>query len=150
MKSVNKVFLFGNVGRSPETRTTASGKVVTTFSLATNRRIRKDDGWSNSTDWHNVVTFDRLADRAQRGVKRGQSLAVIGMIRPSTWLTRDGEQRKKVEIIADNLCFDKALASLDGEPKVETDAEVEATLAASVQFPSDAQGALPGEAEIPF
>jgi single-strand DNA-binding protein len=148
MKSVNKVFLFGNVGRAPETRTTAGGKVVTTFSLATNRRIRKDDGWINSTDWHNVVTFDRLADRAQRGVQRGQYLAVIGMIRPSTWQTRDGEQRKKVEIIAENLCFDRIQAKLDVVPKVETPAV--SNPAQSVQFPNDAQGVLPESAEIPF
>ena len=148
MKSVNKVFLFGNVGRTPETRTTAGGKVVTTFSLATNRRIRKDDGWSNSTDWHNVVTFDRLADRASRGVRRGQSLAVIGMIRPSTWMTQEGEQRKKVEIIAENLCFDRTLASLEAAPKGEIPAETTPT--SPVPFPNDAQGVMPEAAEIPF
>ena len=148
MKSVNKVFLFGNVGRSPETRTTAGGKVVTTFSLATNRRIRKDDGWSDSTDWHNVVTFDRLADRAIRGVRRGQPLAVIGMIKPSNWVTKEGVQRKKVEIIAENLCFDRALANLESASSTEITAETSPPPPAT--FPKGAQGVMPDAAEIPF
>ena len=148
MRSVNKVFLFGNVGQEPETRTTASGKVVTTFSLATNRRIRTGDGWSNSTDWHKVVTFDHLADRARRGVTRGQPLAVIGMIRPSTWKTREGEQRKKVEIVAENICFDRTLATI--ETSSEPEGSIEPCSNSSAKFPVDAEGVMPEPTEIPF
>jgi Single-strand binding protein family len=55
---VNKVFLTGRLTRDPELRSLASGKAVTTFSLATNEY----PGGKERTEYHNVVTWDRLAE----------------------------------------------------------------------------------------
>lgn len=138
MRSVNKVFLYGNVGRDPETKTTAGGKVVTTFSLATNRRVREGEGWANFAEWHNIVTFDWLAQRAQSGIRRGQPIAVIGAIRPQSWKNAQGETKRRVEIVAENLCFDQPRKEL-GDGTVGS-SRVEAA----------ANSPLPKSAEIPF
>ena len=105
MRSVNKVFLYGNLGADPESRTTPSGKLVTTFSLATHRSVRADEGFKEETDWHKIVVFDWLAKQASDRLRKGQPVAVVGSIRPQVWKDKEGNTRKRVEIRAENLCF---------------------------------------------
>ena len=62
--SLNKVQLIGNVGRDPELKYLASGEAVTTFSVATNRRWRGQDGQTHEqTEWHAVVAWRTLAEQ---------------------------------------------------------------------------------------
>jgi single-strand DNA-binding protein len=55
---MNRVLLTGRLTRDPELRTLASGKTVTQFSIATNEYR----GGSEKSEFHNVVTWDRLAE----------------------------------------------------------------------------------------
>ena len=62
--SLNKVQLIGNVGRDPEMKYLASGEAMTTFSVATNRRWRGQDGQTHEqTEWHTVVAWRTLAEQ---------------------------------------------------------------------------------------
>jgi len=55
---MNKVLLTGRLTRDPELRVLASGKNVTTFSMATNEYIGNG---KEKAEFHSVVTWDRLA-----------------------------------------------------------------------------------------
>ncbi len=105
MRSVNKVFLYGNLGQDPEKRSTRGGKDVTIFSLATHRSIKEEDGYRNETDWHRVVAFDWMAREAIVRLRKGYPVAVVGTLRPKKWTDTEGVTRKRVEIYAENLCF---------------------------------------------
>ena len=62
-RSVNKVTLLGNVGKDPEIRSTAGGITVASFSLATADRQKDAQGnWTDKTEWHNLVAFQRTAE----------------------------------------------------------------------------------------
>ena len=69
MASVNKVILIGNLGRDPETRYTADGAAITNITIATSDRWKdKASGeMKESTEWHKVAFFGRLAEIAGAG-----------------------------------------------------------------------------------
>jgi single-strand DNA-binding protein len=148
MRSVNKVFLYGNLGSNPETRTTLSGKAVTTFSMATNRSKKVGDGYESEADWHKVVSFDWMAKRAAEKLQKGQPVAVVGSIRPRKWTDDEGTIHRKTEIYAENLCFGPlALANgpipdlatqsvaLEDCPAIEPSAVNDAPLPENVEVP---------------
>ena len=69
-RSVNKLILVGNVGRDPEMKKTASGTKVAHFSLATNRRVPKEDGFEEKTEWHRLTVWGRLAELAEEYIRK--------------------------------------------------------------------------------
>src|SRR5258708_2655178 len=61
MKSMNRVFLIGNLGADPELQISKVGKTYTRLRLATHRSwLNKDDQWEERTDWHSVFVWGRL------------------------------------------------------------------------------------------
>lgn len=79
-RSVNKVILVGNVGQDPDVATTSSGTKVARLSLATSRRIPRDDGHEERTEWHRLTLWDRLAQLAEDYIRKGDRLYVEGRI----------------------------------------------------------------------
>jgi single-strand DNA-binding protein len=79
-RNVNKVILLGNAGRDPDVQTTASGVKVAHLSLATSRRIPRDGGFEQRTEWHRLTLWDRLAQLAEEYIRKGDRLYVEGRI----------------------------------------------------------------------
>lgn len=77
-RSVNKLILVGNVGRDPDVQSTAAGTKVAHLSLATSRRIPKDGGYEERTEWHRLTLWDRLAALAEEYISKGDRLYVEG------------------------------------------------------------------------
>ncbi len=105
MASVNKVILIGNLGKDPEIKYTPSGAPIARFSLATNERTKDKDGnWTDRTEWHNIVAFQRTAEIAGEYLKKGRSVYIEGRIHTDTWDDKDtGQKRYKTEIYVNNL-----------------------------------------------
>jgi len=101
---INKVFLFGNLTRDPEVKSLPSGIQVASFGLATNRRVKRDDKWEETPEFHNIVVFGKQADTAGQYLRKGSSLFVEGRIQTRSW---DGEKGKqyRTEIIAERFQF---------------------------------------------
>lgn len=103
MKSVNKWFGLGNVGRDPEIKATASGSFLANFSLATSERYKDAQGnWQDRTEWHRLVAFGRTAEIIRDYVKKGAPLYVEGRIQTRSW-DKDGETRYSTEIIVSDM-----------------------------------------------
>lgn len=104
-KGVNKVFLLGNVGKDPEIRSTAGGMTVASFSLATaDRRKDQQGNWQDSTEWHNVVAFQRTAEIVRDYVKKGTQLFIEGKIQTRSWDDKESGQKKyRTEILVNDL-----------------------------------------------
>jgi single-strand DNA-binding protein len=104
-KGVNKVFLLGNVGKDPEIRTTQGGMTVASFSLATAERAKGQDGqWTDKTEWHNLVCFQRTAEIVRDYVKKGTQVFVEGKIQTRSWDDKtSGEKKYKTEILVNEL-----------------------------------------------
>jgi len=104
-KGVNKVFLLGNVGKDPEIRSTAGGMAVASFSLATAERTKGADGnWTDKTEWHNIVCFQRTAEVVRDYVKKGSQIFVEGRITNRSWDDKtSGEKKYRTEILVSEL-----------------------------------------------
>jgi single-strand DNA-binding protein len=97
---VNKVLLAGRLTRDPEMRALASGKHVTQFSVATTEYAGngKERG-----EFHNVVTWDRLAEVCGRYLGKGQQVAIEGRLQTRTWDDDKGLRHWKTEIVASSV-----------------------------------------------
>lgn len=104
-KSVNKVFLLGNVGKDPEIRSSASGNMVANFTLATSDRFQDAQGnWQDRTEWHTLVAFKRTAEIVRDYVKKGSKLFIEGKIQTRSWEDKDTKaKRYRTEIIVNDL-----------------------------------------------
>lgn len=102
---LNKVTLIGNLGADPEVRYMPTGGAVTTIRLATTFRWKdKQSGERrDSTEWHRVVFFNRLAEIAGEYLKKGSQVYVEGRLQTRKWQGQDGQDRYTTEIIADEL-----------------------------------------------
>lgn len=101
---VNKVTLVGNLGRDPEIRTLENGTKVGTFSLATNESYKdKNDAWQTVTEWHNIVVWRGLAEKAERELKKGSLAYIEGKITHRKYQDKDGHERTISEIVANIL-----------------------------------------------
>jgi single-strand DNA-binding protein len=94
---VNKVLLTGRLTRDPEMRSLASGKNVTTFTIATNEFIGHG---KEKSEYHPVVTWDRLAEIAGTYLGKGQQVAIEGRLQTRSWDDDRGQRHWKTEIVA--------------------------------------------------
>jgi single-strand DNA-binding protein len=100
---INKVTLIGNLGGDPEIRTLENGTPVGRFSLATNESYKDKDGnWQNLTEWHNVVVWRDLAERA-KSLKKGSMVYVEGKISYRKYTDKDGVERSLTDIVANTF-----------------------------------------------
>jgi single-strand DNA-binding protein len=126
---VNKVFLTGRLTRDPELRSLASGKAVTQFSLATNHYA----GGKERTEYHNVVTWDRLAEICGQFLGKGQQVAIEGRIQTRSWDDEKSIRHWKTEVVASNV------EMLSGRKKKDYEAQsaAEALEARATAGPAD-------------
>jgi single-strand DNA-binding protein len=134
---VNKVILVGNLGRDPEIRSTPSGQPVASFSLATNRRWRDQQGnRQEQTEWHTIVCWGRQAEVAGQYLTKGKQIYVEGRLQTRSWEDRQtGEKRYRTEIVCDNF----QMLGSRGESE-----------AGGSRFDESAEQAGPEDDDIPF
>lgn len=115
-KSVNKVILLGNVGKDPDIRATGSGMMVANFSLATTDRTKDQTGnWTDRTEWHNLVAFQRTAEIVRDYVKKGNKIYIEGKIQTRSWEDKNsGEKKYRTEIIVNDLSLLSGRGEGDG------------------------------------
>ena len=101
MASLNSVSIIGNVGKEPEMRFTPSGKPVTSFSVAVNSKF----GETESTEWFNIITWNKLAETCNQYITKGQQVFVEGRLQTRSWEGQDGVKHYKTEVIANRVLF---------------------------------------------
>ena len=94
--------IVGNAGADAEMRYTPSGAPVTTFSVATSRRVKDQD----ITTWHRVTCWNKLAEVTGEYVHRGDRVLVTGIVEARAFLDkRTGEPRAALEVTASTVRF---------------------------------------------
>ncbi len=102
--SVNKVILVGNVGKDPVVRYFDKGAAKVTFPLATSESYTNQQGETiTSTEWHNIVLWRALAEVAEKTVKKGSQVYIVGKIKTRSYVDKDGNNKYITEILADTL-----------------------------------------------
>jgi single-strand DNA-binding protein len=134
---VNKVLLTGRLTRDPEMRGLASGKNVTTFTVASNEFF---GGGKEKAEYHAIVTWDRLAEIAGRYLGKGQQVAIEGRLQTRSWDDERGARHWKTEIVASHV------EMLSGRRKKDYEAQQAAD---SLAIQAGALGETPASEPIP-
>lgn len=98
---MNKVVLIGRLAQSPEARYTASGKAVSTFSVACNYRT----GGTEITDYIDCVAWDKLAQTVTTHLSKGRIVCIEGRLSVRRYTATDGQNRRVYEVVVSNLHF---------------------------------------------
>lgn len=146
MASLNKVQIIGHLGRDPELRHTANRTAVATLSVATSHQ--------DTTEWHRIVVWDKLAELCALHLAKGRSVFVEGRLHTNTWEDAQKQKRTSVEIIAHNVQFLGRPLGENVERRSPTPAPSiatsEALTATVVQHPLGAVRLAESCTEVPF
>lgn len=112
---LNKVILIGRLATEPELRYTPSGVAVTSFRLAVNRPVARNEAGEQEADFIDIVAWRQSAEFAANYLNKGRLVAVDGRLQIRNWVAQDGTKRRNAEVVA----FD--LRSLD-RPREQTGA----------------------------
>lgn len=109
---LNKVILIGNLGNDPEVKQTNSGGTLASFSVATTDRWRDKNGQTHEqTEWHRVVTWNKLAEICGQYLRKGSKVYIEGKLQTRTWEDQQGVTRYMTEV----LC--REMKMLDSRPQ---------------------------------
>ena len=125
---MNRVLLTGRLTRDPEMRSLPSGKTVTQFAVATNEYR----GGEQKPEYHDIVTWDRLAEICGQFLSKGQLVDVDGRLQTRQWDDDAGKRHWKTEVVVGSL------EMLSGRSKKEYAKEAEAVAGAPDATPATA------------
>jgi len=108
---LNKTILMGRLTADPELRRTQNNTSVTSFTLAVNRSFARQ-GEQAQTDFIDIVAWSATAEFVSKWFRKGMLVAVAGRIQTRTYEDRQGNKRKAVEVVAEEVHF--------AEPKRES------------------------------
>jgi single-strand DNA-binding protein len=109
---MNKAILIGRLGKDPESRFTQTNTQVVNFSIATSKKVKGEE----QTEWHNIVTFAKTAEIAEKYLKKGDLVCIEGSIQTNKY-EKDGQTRYNTQIVCDRL---EMLGSKDEKPEQKT------------------------------
>lgn len=131
---MNRVLLTGRLTRDPELRTTAGGKAVAQFSVASHEFV----GGKEKPEFHTIVAWDRLAETCGRYLGKGQQVAIEGRLQTRNWDDDQGKRHWKTEIVA------ASVEMLSGSKRKDYRAE---TAAHALEAQAQAAGIAPDAGE---
>lgn len=103
MKNLNQVNLIGNVGQGAEIRNLDGGKVVASFSVATNETWKDKTGEKQEhTEWHTIVAWGKLAEIVEKFVKKGSLVHISGKLKHETY-EKEGAKKYITKIVARDI-----------------------------------------------
>lgn len=106
MAYLNRATLIGNIGKDPEIKTLQNGRKFVSFSLATSKRYRDNNGeQKEETQWHNIVIWGKTAETFENiGIVKGTQLYIEGEITNRSWTDpTTGQKRYTTEINASSF-----------------------------------------------
>lgn len=100
-RSLNKVFLIGNLTRDPEIRYTASGTPVATFGIATNRKYKDSaNNLVETAEFTNIVAWSKLAEICAKILKKGTKVWIEGRLSTTSWDDKNtGQKMRRTEVV---------------------------------------------------
>lgn len=120
MSSVNKAIILGRLGADPEIRTVGDNTFATVRVATTETWKDKSGQRQESTEWHTVTLFNKLADIAGKYLKKGSSVYFEGKIKTRKWQDKDGADRYTTEVHASEMRLLGGKSGGDSEPAAKS------------------------------
>ena len=106
---MNRVILMGRLARDPEVRYTDGGVSIAKFSLAVDRRFKRDNG--PTADFFNCTSFGKQAEFVEKYLHRGTKILLSGRIENNNYTNKDGEKVYSTQIVTEELEFAESKAA---------------------------------------
>ena len=104
-KGLNKVMLIGRLGKDPELKYTEKGTAYCNFSLATDESYKDENGNKvERTEWHNIITWRKLAEICQQYLKKGSKIYCEGKLQTDSY-EKDGVKRYSTKIVMTDMAM---------------------------------------------
>lgn len=113
MPNYHQTTIIGHLGKDTETRYTTGGDPVTNFSVAVTEKF----GEKENTTWYRVNAWRKMSEIAEKYLKKGDAVMVVGRMQTRKWDDKDGNKRESWELNADQIRL------MGGAPKAEQKAE---------------------------
>lgn len=146
---VNRVILIGNLGKDPEVRSLESGAMVARLRVATSENYKDRAGeWQTTTEWHDVILWRAMAERAQSQLKKGDLVYIDGKLTHRTWQDSEGKDRYTTEVVAN---YFRSIGNRRDEYETARSQAHEAGASASTSTASASEGDNGGaDDDLPF
>jgi len=107
MNDYSLAIVVGRLTRDPELKYTNPGGIpYLRMSLAVNRQVKKEGAEPRKTvSFVEVSVWRRLAELCAQFLKKGRAVMVVGSLRQSRWIGKDGNAKSRVEVMADRVQF---------------------------------------------
>jgi len=105
--TLNKVMLIGHLGDAIKMHYFEGGNSIGRFPVATNETYtnRQTNEKVTTTEWHNVVVRNKLAEICEKYLSKGDKVYVEGRIKTRQWEGQDGNKRYTTEIHVADMTF---------------------------------------------
>lgn len=105
--TVNKVILIGHLGDEVKMHYFEGGNAIGRFPIATNETYtnRQTGEKVTTTEWHNIVVRNKLAEICEKYLLKGDKVYVEGRIKTRQWEGEDGSKRYTTEIHVVDMTF---------------------------------------------
>lgn len=125
--SINKAIIVGHLGKDPESRYMPNGDAVVNITVATSEswKDKATGEKKESTEWHRVGLFGKLAEVAANYIKKGSAVYIEGSIHTRKWTDKEGRERYSTEIRGDRL----QLLGKKDDPHEERPAKAQSSVA---------------------
>ena len=110
---MNKVILMGRLTRDPEVRYSQgeNSSAIARYTLAVDRRFRRNNDGEQSADFINCVAFGRAAEFAEKYFRQGLKVIVTGRIQTGSYANRDGQKVYTTDVVVEEQEFAESKAS---------------------------------------
>ena len=112
---LNRAILMGRLVADPELRQTPNGISVCSFTIAIDRNYAKDR--ERQADFIDIVAWRQSAEFVSRYFAKGKMIIVEGSIQTRLYEDKNGNKRKAVEVVADNVQFGESKNASAGAPQ---------------------------------
>ena len=118
---MNKVILVGRLTRDPEVRYTQENTAIARYSLAIDRRFRKDG--EAQADFINCVAFGKNGEFAEKYLRKGTKIAVTGRIQTGSYTNKEGQKVNTFDVVVEEheFCESKATEAKPAPQPMPTD-----------------------------
>jgi single-strand DNA-binding protein len=110
---MNKVIMIGRLTRDPEVRYSNEGSAVSKFSLAVDRRYKREG--QPGADFFNCVAFGKTAEFTEKYLKKGTKVVLEGELQNNNYTNKDGQKVYGMQIVVNSLEFAESKSSSNSD-----------------------------------
>ena len=106
---MNKIIIIGRLTRDPEMRNSQGGTAVCRYSVAVDRRFKRDG--EAEADFFNCTAFGKGAEFAEKYLRKGTKVVVSGRMQSDNYTNKDGQKVYGWQLIVEEQEFAESKAA---------------------------------------